>query len=227
MAMTFPSPIVDGYVLPAQPREAFQSGTVNAVPTIVGVNADEGRMFSSEGNVVSVTGYQGWAREKFGPLAPEILRVNPAATDSAAAAATSAIIGDVMFVESARLIARETSRRQPRTFAYLFTRRVGGGSLPATHSEELPFVFASLEQPSFIKHPPPTPTDLQLSSTMLRTWTRFAASGDPNGPGLPQWPRYDRATDPYLEFGTPIRPGHAYRKAQVDAVEPFFSRGGQ
>ncbi|MDB6102653.1 MAG: fumD, partial [Gammaproteobacteria bacterium] len=227
MAMAFPSPIVDGYVLPAQPRGVFQSGTVNAVPTIVGVNADEGRMFSGEGNAVSVTAYRKWTREKFGPLAADILRVNPAATDPAAAAATSAIIGDVMFVETARLIARGTSQRQPRTFAYLFTRRAGDDSLPATHSEELPFVFASLEQPSFIKHPPPMPADLQLSSAMLRAWTRFAASGDPNGPDLPQWPRYDRVTDPYLEFGTPIRTGQAYRKVQVDAVEPFYSRGGQ
>jgi para-nitrobenzyl esterase len=227
MAMEFPSPIVDGYVLPVQPRGLFQSGTVNAVPTIVGVNADEGRMFSDGGTAVSPAAYQKWIREKFGPLAPDILRVNPAKTDSAAAAATSAIIGDVMFVESARLIARGISQRQPKTFAYLFTRRVGGGSLPATHSEELPFVFASLEQPSFIKHPPPVLADVQLSSAMQRAWTRFAASGDPNGPGSAQWPPYDRVTDPYLEFGTQIRAGRAYRKIQVDAVEPFFSHAGQ
>jgi para-nitrobenzyl esterase len=223
MAMAFPSPIVDGYVLPVQPRKAFESGTINAVPTIVGVNADEGRMFTDEGNPVPVAGYQRWAREKFGPRAPDILRLNPATTDAAAASATSAIIGDVTFVESARLIARGISQHQPRTFAYLFTRQAGGGSLPATHSEELPFVFGSLEQPSFVKHPPPVPADLQLSSAMLHAWTRFAANGDPNGPGLTQWPPYERATDPYLEIGTQIRAGHAYRKAQVDSIEPFFS----
>ena len=223
MAAEVPSPIVDGYVLPVQPRKVFQSGAVNAVPVIVGVNADEGRMFSDEGSPVSVADYQSWVQEKFGALAPEILRVNPVTTASAAAGARSAIIGDAMFVESTRLISRGNSQNQPRTFAYVFTRRVGGGPLPATHSEELPFVFASLEQPSFIKHPSPTAADLQLSSAMMRAWTRFATSGDPNGPGLPRWPRYDRATDPYLEFGTQIRAGRAYRKAQVDAVEPFYS----
>jgi para-nitrobenzyl esterase len=228
MAAAFPSPIVDGYVLPVQPRKAFQSGAVNAVPAIVGVNADEGRMFSDEGSAGSVTDYQSWVQEKFGALlASDILRVNPATTASAAARARSAIIGDAMFVESARLISRGNSRNQPRTFAYLFTRRVGDGPLPATHSEELPFVFGSLEQPSFIKHPSPTRADLQLSSAMMRAWTRFATSGDPNGPGVPQWPRYDRATDPYLEFGTLIRAGRAYRKAQIDAVEPFYKRDMQ
>ena len=225
MAIEFPSPIVDGYVLLDQPRNVFQSGAVNAVPIIVGVNADEGRMFADEGSPSSAAAYQSWVQEKFGALlAPEILRVNPVTTAAAAASARSAIMGDAMFVESTRLISRGNAQNQPRTFAYLFTRHVGGGPLPATHSEELPFVFASLDKPSFIKHLAPTPADLQLSSAMMRAWTRFATSGDPNGPGLPQWPRYDRVTDPYLEFGTPIRVGRAYRKAQVDAIEPFYER---
>jgi len=224
LAAAFPSPIVDGYLLPVQPRKVFQSGAVNAVPVIVGVNADEGRMFSDDASPVSAADYQSWLQEKFGALAPEILRVNPVSTASAAARAKSAIIGDTLFVESTRLILRGNAHTQPRTFAYLFTQHVGDGPLPATHSEELPFVFASLEQPSFIKHPSPTPADRRLSSAMMRAWTRFATSGDPNGPGLPQWPRYDRATDPYLEFGTPIRVGRAYRKAQVDAIEPFYER---
>jgi para-nitrobenzyl esterase len=223
MAMAFPSPIDDGYVLPVQPRSVYQSRTINAVPTIVGVNADEGRMFSDEGHAVSVATYQSWIREKFGPLAPDILRLNPATTDSAAAAATSAVIGDVVFVESARLIARGISQHQPRTFAYLFTRRAGGDSLPATHSEELPFVFGSLRQPSFMPHAPPDATDLQLSATMMRIWARFATTADPNGAGLPRWPAYDGTTDPYLEFGTLIRPGQAYRKPQLDALVRFYS----
>ena len=29
-------------------------------------------------------------------------------------------------------------------------------------------------------------------------WTRFAATGDPNGTGDPPWARYDRATDRHL-----------------------------
>ena len=180
----FPAPIVDGYVLPEQPRVAFEKGTLNAVPLIVGINADEGRMFSPEGSP----------------------------------AATSAAIGDATFVESARWIARGASQHQPKTFAYVFTRTVNGGPLPPTHSEELPFVFGSLDQPSFIKHPAADAEDLQLSALMMRTWARFAASADPNGPGLPQWPRY-QATEPYLEFGTVIRTGEAFRKAQLDAIE--------
>lgn len=181
----FPAPIVDGAVLPEQPRAVFDTGILNAVPMIVGINADEGRMFSPEG----------------------------------ASADATAAVGDATFVESARWIARGASRDEAKTFAYVFTRAVNGGPLPPTHSEELPFVFGSLEQPSFIKHPAADTDDLRLSGLMMRIWARFAATGDPNGAGLPEWPRYTRSTDPYLEFGTVVRAGAGFRKAQLDALE--------
>ena len=220
MAIAFPAPIVDGYVVPAQPRTAFATGTMRAVPTIVGIAADEGRMFAPQQTVAT---YQAWVRSKFGTLADKVLALNPAATDQAATAAGAAVLGDAVFGESARLIARAISLHQPKTFFYLFTRGVAGRAQPATHSEVLPFVFGSLDKPSFIPHGPPDHTDLQLSATMRQTWARFATSGDPNGPGLPHWPRYDRASDPYLEFGTIIRAGQAYRRAALDAVAPLYA----
>lgn len=184
-SMEFPAPIVDGDVLPEQPRRVFKEGALNAVPLIVGVNADEGRMFAGVGS------------------SPE----------------ASAALGDRMFVESTRWIARGAAQHQERTFAFVFTRSVNGGATPPTHSEELPFVFGTLQEPSFIKHPAPDAGDSRLSALMMRTWARFATMADPNGAGLPQWPRYDPKTDPYLELGTNIRAGEAFRRAQIDALE--------
>jgi carboxylesterase type B len=220
MAVALPAPIVDGYVVPRQPRSAFRNGDVSTVPTIVGISADEGRMFTAAQSIAS---YQAWMREMFGSLADRLLKLNPAATDVAATAATATIVGDATFGESARLIARAIAQHQPRTFAYVFSRSVAGGAQPPTHSEGLPYFFGSLTEPSFIKHPPPDHTDLQLSATLRRTWARFAANGDPNGPGLPRWPAFDPATEPYIEFGTRIRAGRAWHQRQLEALEAFYA----
>jgi carboxylesterase type B len=75
-----------------------------------------------------------------------------------------------------------------------------------------------------MQHPRPTADDRQLSATIRQAWRRFADVGDPNGPGLPAWPQYNRATGPYLELGVPLRAGTAFRKSQLDVLERFYSR---
>jgi carboxylesterase type B len=47
-----------------------------------------------------------------------------------------------------------------------------------------------------------------MGSTMAAYWTNFAKTGDPNGPGLPHWARYELASDSLLELGhtTAMRP---------------------
>ena len=84
-------------------------------------------------------------------------------------------------------------------------------------------MFGTLTAPSFIPHPPPDAWDWALSAALRRAVVRFAATGDPNGEGLPHWAPYDAATDPDLEFGDEIRAGSGFRTAPLDAMERFLS----
>ncbi|MEU9055029.1 carboxylesterase family protein [Streptomyces sp. NPDC048384] len=54
--------------------------------------------------------------------------------------------------------------------------------------------------------PPLTPAQRRLSATMTVYWARFAATGDPNAPGPPPWPRYT-ADEDRIQVLTPDRVG--------------------
>jgi para-nitrobenzyl esterase len=53
-------------------------------------------------------------------------------------------------------------------------------------------------------YPEPTEADIKMSKTMMRIWTKFAKTGDPNIKGMVTWPAYEAATDQYLYIAEPL-----------------------
>ena len=47
---------------------------------------------------------------------------------------------------------------------------------------------------------PANEVDAQVSHLMQQYWTNFAKTGDPNGAGLPVWPKFDPAKRAYIQF---------------------------
>jgi para-nitrobenzyl esterase len=66
--------------------------------------------------------------------------------------------------------------------------------------------------------------DRKLTDAMQSYWMNFAASGDPNGAGLPVWPEYSVKTDLAMELGDRIVPMETPHKAALDFLDGVMSR---
>jgi para-nitrobenzyl esterase len=62
----------------------------------------------------------------------------------------------------------------------------GREALGAVHGAEVSSVFGT--------------RDGGTSAAMQLYWTNFAKTGNPNGAGVPQWPKFDASARGYLEF---------------------------
>jgi len=76
-------------------------------------------------------------------------------------------------------LAVATRDAQAGVWQYHFDMTPSGGAV--THAGELATLFGG-------------------DTPMQRYWTNFAKTGNPNGPGLPFWPAFDREGRAYLEF---------------------------
>jgi para-nitrobenzyl esterase len=74
----------------------------------------------------------------------------------------------------------------------------------AFHGIDMTYVFRSFD--AFGDSPPPGAAELAISDAVIGYWTRFAATGDPNGGGAVNWPQYDATTDTYLQLGPGVTP---------------------
>ncbi|MFD0687315.1 carboxylesterase/lipase family protein [Actinomadura fibrosa] len=211
-------PVVDGWVIPAGYDETYAKGLQNDVGYIAGGNLDEsgavpegalaayraaGRRNRRPGMPpvhLTLDGFVAAAHERFGPLAAEFLALYPAATDAEAARASSAAIRDNARV-STYLWAADWSRRTTRPVrTYFWTHRSpadGRGHRSASHGSEIDFVFGNLDPRAAAW----TAGDREVAETVSGYWANFAASGDPNGPGLPHWPAYEPGSETVMEIG--------------------------
>lgn len=203
-------PAVDGFVLRDTPEAAMSKGEHNRVPFAVGANADE--TASAVPAISTEADYRLAVAAQFGALAPLVLAQYPASAFPTPRKAFVAVTSDARFVCPSRRIARAAAKGGSPTFRYFFSypaSRLYG----AVHGVELPFVFGSF---AAIPGYTPDAEALALSDAMNGAWARFAAGGDPNGPGLPPWPAYDPARDATLVWDAPASAANGVRTAACD-----------
>lgn len=195
------TPVQDGEVLPLHPVEALASGSSSDVPTIIGTNRDECRLFGAmmaQPNELT----EDALRER---LLTQLRWDDATASDAiatyraarrgrlpdAAADIWFAIQSDQIFRYHSTQLAAAQTRRAP-TWMYLFSwvSPLNDGALGACHGLDIPFVFGNMDGP-LGRLAGDGAAALQLCTRMQDAWISLAQGGVPQHAELPEWPTYD------------------------------------
>jgi para-nitrobenzyl esterase len=180
--------VVDGYALPATVNEVFAQGKQNDVPTLIGNNADEGG--ASPQPTTTAQDFDRQARQRYGELADEFLKLYPASTDEAAKLAQNQSSRDIARMNLYIWAVERSKTAKTKVFTYFWNHPLPGPEAArygAFHTSEVPYVLNTLEQ----SDRPFTDVDRKITDLLSSYWANFATTGDPNGKGLPAWPAVD------------------------------------
>jgi para-nitrobenzyl esterase len=185
-------PVLDGKVVVEDPDKAYAAGRFAKVPLIIGANSlDIG--FPSGRTIDELVA-------PFGPDRDHARAVYDPQGSGDVMATGSKIAMDRMMVEPARLTVKLFARQGVKAYEYRFSYVASSmrGQWPgAPHATEIPFVFDTVAA-KYGKDL--TPDDEAAARAANGYWANFAKTGDPNGPGLPQWPAYDAGGDALMDF---------------------------
>ena len=222
---------IDGWVLHDTVNAIFAGGAQHDVPLILGANADEGTAlarYAGGPELSSVAEYEDWARGEYGDLADQFLAAYPAESDEDVSARMIDSGGDGRFNWEMRTWARMMETVSAPTWLYFFSRvppAPDAARYGAYHTAEIPYVFGNLGGGSryWFANRDYDDTDRALSDAMSSYWINFAATGNPNGEGVPEWPAYTRDAEQALEFGDSVQVRQGVRGERLDFFDQLYA----
>lgn len=213
-------PIVDGHVIPDEPNAVFAADKAHPVPMMIGNTRDEMTMFFMQTPTPKeVDAYRKEIAEDFGDLAPQVEAAYPATDAKSIRDAVIHLVSDVVFGSQARYAARLHAQNGHPTYRYVFSR--GSKQFPlsamgAHHACEIAFLFG---QPAN-----PDETDRKVVDWLQGYWINFASKGDPNGEGLPHWPKFSTKDDALVEIENDVAVREKHRDEQLNVIDKYRGR---
>lgn len=193
-------PIIDGTVLVRTPGEAFASGAFNRVPVIAGTSHDDYRFvvaidYDFGPGPLTAAGYPAAVARMLelpvsDPFVTTVLGEYPLDQYGGNASIALGAAGTDRVFACPALDGDRSLSQWTTTYAYEFDDehapsffdRPVSFPLGAYHSSEVLYLLDTHLLDA---------AQLELSRAWIRYWTTFAATGDPNSPGAPEWPPFD------------------------------------
>jgi para-nitrobenzyl esterase len=223
------APHEDGYLLTGTPLSMIRAGHYNRVPFVAGSNRNEvdavlffrrklwrARPAQYENRLQSFLGLdQAGAAQvarlyplgEFGPKPRQAF--GRAFTDAGLACPTYLGLAAAAELEDAAYLYR-----------FDYDEMKYGGHIGALHGMEVPLVFGTLKKPFY--HEKNLGGAKELSRMMQGYWTNFAKTGDPNGAGLVEWPRFTSENQLRLILDTEVKAEPADMKDRCAFWDTYY-----
>ncbi len=196
----------------------YQEGRQHDVPLITGMMGNQGSMMTQGSQVDSVEEFESHIRATYPAIADDAL-AHYAVTPETVKAAVDHVSHDMLFAGPVKTQASLHAQVSSPAWVYHFALVPPtdmGANLGSHHAGELTYVFGTMAPTGTLPGGTPmkvmvegdwTDHDHEISKTLMAYWTQFAATGNPNREGLPEWPEYVGQTDQHLTFGDSIEAG--------------------
>jgi para-nitrobenzyl esterase len=225
---------IDGYAIPRSPAEAFRDHNEARIPIMIGHTALDSTTLNAAAPLPSSASREqvlAWAKgmlQVFYARYPDLLE--QALKAYGFQGAPSEVLNYPPYGTFQQQVGIDLNHRCGTMVAaswhsaiaptYQFEFSYSTPTHPPIHESDLRFLFGYFSKDELADERAHTVAD-----QMQSYWVNFAKAGDPNGPGLPAWPKYDVTRRQSMEF---TNDGPVQRAAiRAMACAPYVERSNR
>jgi len=185
------SPGVDGYFLPKKTAEIYAAGEQAKIPLLAGwTSAELGMSVALNPQKPTTATFTEGLKKQFGERADDALEVYTVDTERQVLESAAALASDLFISYSTwKWIETHSAAGNAPVYRYRFDRTLPddpASQFGAVHAADIEYAFNTLDT----KEANWQEEDRKVSRVMATAFANFVRTGNPNGPGVPDWPEF-------------------------------------